>query len=481
MRRRILVLLVPSTALALLLVGAWIQASVRDDLTERLDQTLLVAAHGVAAAIEVEVDGSVEFELEGSAPLPFDEPDRAFYVVRSPGEEVVASSLAKAPSPFRASEAAPTFGTYSRGPQTFRTCTISVVREPEDDEEDQEEWLAAHPGQPLPRIEAMRFSVTTAHSTAGLDRAREGLQRGLLLGFGLLFGCLLVLPWGIVTWALLSLKRLSAEAEQVGPERPTARLQEKGTDCEVAPLVRSFNRALDRLETAYRREKKFTEDAAHELRTPVAAIRAQSEVALRAPREPTRLREALESIHGVSLRMGEMLESLLALARFQGGASIDRKPTDLAEVVREAMHLHSPFAQARGVKLEGNLPASVIVDGNEPLLLECVSALLHNGVRYTAAGGRVDVELSAGPPPSVSVVDTGIGIPDEEVEKIFDRFYRVDRSRSRADGGTGLGLAIAREIAHLHGGELRVRSRLGKGSRFTLVMASKRSPAPRSP
>ena len=103
--------------------------------------------------------------------------------------------------------------------------------------------------------------------------------------------------------------------------------------------------------------------------------------------------------------------------------------------------------------------------------------LLHNAVRYTAAGGRVDVELSPGPPPSISVVDTGIGIAEEEVEKIFDRFHRVDRSRSRAEGGTGLGLAIAREIAHLHDAEIRVESQFGKGSRFTLVLDSGRNPA----
>lgn len=143
-------------------------------------------------------------------------------------------------------------------------------------------------------------------------------------------------------------------------------------------------------------------------------------------------------------------------------------PVELAAIAREALHSHTPAANAKGVHLTAALSAPIPVRGDPLLLLECLSNLIENAVRYTPPGGGVRVGGMPDPQPVVWVEDDGIGISEEHRERIFDRFYRVDPARSRSNGGCGLGLSIAQEIARLHGGEIQVTSRSGKGSRFEL-------------
>ncbi|MEW6487554.1 MAG: ATP-binding protein [Thermodesulfobacteriota bacterium] len=471
-RRRILLPLLPLVALALLVTAGGIYGSVRRDLLEALDRELLVLARSVGAAVEVEPWGEVELELELLEGLGFaSEADGPFYVIRDAGGALVAASRDPAPGPHAGEEEGPWFEQEVLGGRTYRLCTLRVEKAPEDDEVERRGWLAANPGREVPEAGPQLFWVTAGHPMDGPEETLRMLRYRLYLGFGALLVVLAVFPAWFVSRALQALRRLSAEADGVGPLTIERRLGQQGLDREVEPLVDALNRALDRLAAAYERQKRFTADAAHELRTPLSALRAQCEVVLRRPREPAELRESLEAAHRTALRLGEIVESLLALSRLENGEEkMDRGPVDLAQAAREAVRLNDAAAEVKGVALTADLPESLPAAGHHGLLVECLSNLVENAVRYTPAGGSVRVGGAAAPSPRIVVEDTGVGIPAEDQARIFDRFYRVDKARSRAEGGTGLGLAIAREIARLHGGEVTVKSQAGKGSRFEVSL-----------
>ena len=288
-------------------------------------------------------------------------------------------------------------------------------------------------------------------------------------GFGGLFVALALLPTWIISRALKPLEDLSRQADGIRPNDPSVRLPETGVADEIRGLVQALNRALERLGAAYERQKRFSADAAHELRSPLAAVQTECEVALRRPRPAEDLRGALERVLCRVRKLAVMVEDLLRLSRLQNGVLPgDREEIDLAFVAAEAAALHRATAQAKDVALEVRTEGPVWVRGDPGLLEEAVSNLVENAVRYTPPGGRVEVRVRPGPPPAVEVTDTGPGIPAEHLPRIFERFYRVDPSRSRADGGSGLGLAIVREIARLHGAEVRVESETGGGSTFCL-------------
>ena len=471
-RRRILLPLLPLLALALASTAASIYALVRGDLGVALDRELAILARGAASAVDVELGGELEFETGAVETLGFPpQVGGPFYVIRDDDGNLVASSLDPAPGPYAGDGDRPRFALTSLEGRTYRLCTLRVERAPEDDWEDRRNWEAAHPGQPLPAPEPRAFWVTAGRPTEEVEEALRALRYRLCLGFGGLFLVVAVLPVWLVSRALGGLRRLSSGADRIGPETADRRLATEGVDREVRPLVDALNRALARLVEAYERQKRFTADAAHELRTPLSSLRAHCEVTLRRPRQAAQLREALESAHRAALQLGDLVGSLLALSRLEAGReTVDRGPLDLAEVAKEAVRLNAAAAATKGVALAVELSEPLPAAGHHGLLVECISNLVENAVRYTPAGGSVRVEGAWAPSPRIVVEDTGVGIPEEDQARIFDRFYRVDKARARAQGGTGLGLAIAREIARLHGGEVTVRSQPGRGSRFEVTL-----------
>ena len=465
-RRRILAPLLPLTALALAAVAVGIFAAVRRDLVGALDRTLLATARGVAAGVDVDVDGTFDFDLE----TEFDpEGGRRFYLVTDEGGGVLASSLPGPPARISPPAGTPAFRDMDLAGRRYRVCLVAVERRPGADEEDRRDWLRDHPGEALPEAGPRTFWVAVGSTTAGLDATLAAVGTEIVAGFGVLFAVLVLVPAWVVGRALAPLRDLSAQADAVGPDAPRARLDDRGTPKEVGGLVAALNRALDRLAEAYERQKRFTADAAHELRTPLTTLRTQCEVALRRARDAGELRETLEGVHRTVLRLTGLVEGLLRLTRLQNGRDrSEMRPVDLCSVVRDAARVHEAAARAKGIDLAVELPSAIPVAGDPVLLEECVSNLMENAVRYTPAGGRVRVRASGRPAPAVRVEDTGIGIPPEHIPGIFDRFHRVDPSRSRGEGGTGLGLAIAREIARLHGGDIIVESTPGRGSRFEI-------------
>jgi two-component system sensor histidine kinase TctE len=218
---------------------------------------------------------------------------------------------------------------------------------------------------------------------------------------------------------------------------------------EALPLIDEINGLLKRLDTVFEGQKRFTADAAHQMRTPLAGLAAQTDLAL-GQDNPAPTTHALMQIKTVSKRLNHLIHQLLLLSRSEAAGSHTLfEPVDLREIASEVVLENAPIALQKHMDLGFEGEANpVTIHGNRQLLQELLSNLVDNALRYTPAGGKITVRLQAGPPVSLSVEDNGPGIPLEERERVFDRFHRVDRAN--AVEGTGLGLAIVQQIARTH-------------------------------
>jgi signal transduction histidine kinase len=218
--------------------------------------------------------------------------------------------------------------------------------------------------------------------------------------------------------------------------------------------------------------RDFVVNASHELKTPVTGIQTLAEalqVTLR--NDPDRAPALVTQLNGEAERLVRLVSDLLDLRRLEERGPLERVPVDLAELVRRAVAEAVPRAEQRGVELSVDGPDRAFVSGLPGDLELIVENLVANGVKYNRPGGRVDVSLEAAHGTYVlRVTDTGIGIPQHDLGRIFERFYRIDSARSRETGGTGLGLSIVRHAAELHGGTISVESLLGEGTTFTVTL-----------
>jgi len=217
--------------------------------------------------------------------------------------------------------------------------------------------------------------------------------------------------------------------------------------------------------------RDFVANASHEMKTPISGIQALAEALVTTldRDDHDRSRELAGQLASEAARMGRLITELLSLRRLEDDGLRATAPVDLAAVVRDELDRIAETARARDIEVVRDLPETAVVIGSEPDLHLMVTNLLENAVRYNRDAGRIDVELRPQEGTwHLEVVDTGIGIPRQDLDRIFERFYRVDVARSRASGGTGLGLAIVRHAAERHGGAVRVRSILGEGSTFTV-------------
>ncbi len=262
---------------------------------------------------------------------------------------------------------------------------------------------------------------------------------------------------------------ITRAAQSIGIENLSQRLEVPPTGDELARLSETWNSMLDRLEAAVKRLSQFTADASHELRTPITLIRATAELTLRRERSAETYREALRHIIEDADRTTRLIEDLLLLARADAGLpSLPLDRVELMPLVREVCEQGQILAQARQVEISAEAPEQpVFVDANDPALRRLLLLLVDNAVKYTLAGGRITVEVGmelSGA--TVTVRDTGIGIPDSALPHVFERFYRVEESRNREAGGAGLGLSIAQWIAERHHARLEAESVVGHGSAF---------------
>lgn len=265
------------------------------------------------------------------------------------------------------------------------------------------------------------------------------------------------------------LRGLADAARRIGRGDLGARV-EVGGDDEVGEVARTFNTMADELRRADEGRRQLLADIAHELGTPLTVLQANVEGMLDGVVETSP--EKLAALHTQVQILARLTKDLrdLSLAQ-QGRLPLDRRPLDLAALVREVADLSRPVAEDKGVGMEVSAGASLMAWADRDRMAQVLHNLLANAVRYTESGGRV--AISAGRSDGdvqVEVTDTGVGIPPDELPHVFDRFYRVDRSRSRATGGAGLGLAVVKYLVEAHGGRVWVHSTPGAGSTFGFAL-----------
>jgi signal transduction histidine kinase len=241
---------------------------------------------------------------------------------------------------------------------------------------------------------------------------------------------------------------------------------------ELAVLAAAFNELLGRLDKSFDTMHRFVADASHELRTPLSVIRGEADVALTQERGPSEYRQSLAVILDESRLLSRLVEDLLNLARADAGRlTLQVRSFYFSDLLADCYRSVQGLAKARGVALECRTSGDVAFTGDEDLLRRLVVNLLDNGIRYTPAGGTVTAEVDAQPTGvRLRIMDTGIGISPDATAHVFERFFRTDNARSRADGGFGLGLSIVKSIAESHQGTVEVESRPAKGSTFTVVL-----------
>ena len=286
---------------------------------------------------------------------------------------------------------------------------------------------------------------------------------------GVLFVASLGVGWVVAGRVLRPIGRITAVARDIQATDLSRRIELPGPEDELKQLADQFDAMLARLDAAFAAQRQFTADASHELRNPLAIIRTNVDVALADPHaDPDELRHTITVVKRASDRMARLVDDLLALARRQE-PTLEHEPVDLGVAVTEASDDFVVPAAARNIVLDRAIAPGVVVTGDRDALKRAVANLLDNAVRLAPAGSRIRLATdSEGDRAWIAVADEGPGISPEDQPHVFDRFWRADKARSRADGGTGLGLAIVRQIAQSHGGSIRLQSKVGVGSSFVI-------------
>jgi heavy metal sensor kinase len=263
---------------------------------------------------------------------------------------------------------------------------------------------------------------------------------------------------------------MTEQARQITSESLGRRLPNPNPHDELGQLATVFNETLRRLENSFESLRCFTADASHELRTPLTALRSVGEIALRESGDAETLRDTIGSMLEEAQRLHDLADTLLTLARVEGGRIPLRKETvGVGTVVAEVCESLEVLASEKGQRLDLAAAPGLFVEADPVLLRQAVVNLVHNAIRHSPDRSTVRVDVfSEGDDAVVEVADEGPGIAPEHREKVFERFYRIDKARSRAEGGAGLGLALAKLSVELNGGAIDLRSELGKGSRFRI-------------
>jgi signal transduction histidine kinase len=286
---------------------------------------------------------------------------------------------------------------------------------------------------------------------------------------GVLFVASLGVGWVVAGRVLAPIGRITAVARDIQATDMSRRIRLPGPEDELKQLADTFDAMLARLDAAFGAQRQFVADASHELRNPLAIIRTNADVALADPdASPDELRQTIATVKRAGDRMSLLVDDLLALARRQQ-PTLEHEPVDLGAAVAEASDDFMVPAETRDIVLDRAIAPGVVVTGDREALKRVVANLLDNAVRLAPAGTRIRLATgSEGNRAWIAVADEGPGISPEDQPHVFDRFWRADKARARADGGAGLGLAIVRQVVESHGGEVRLHSKVGVGSSFVV-------------
>jgi heavy metal sensor kinase len=319
-----------------------------------------------------------------------------------------------------------------------------------------------------PAVDGVRYIVEVGAPMAAVEAMLH--QFLVLLAIGLPVAVLVAIGGGylLVGRALAPVDQIARKAEQITQHNLSERLPVAHTAEELERLSLSLNLMIGRLEDALLNSTRFVADASHELRTPLTAMRAELESLASDIRQKPELRETLGSLLEEVERLTRIVEQLFALSRLDAGeAQTEWVQFDLAELAVTTAEQMSLLAEDKGITVTCDAIQRVMIDGDRARLKQVVVNLLDNAIKYTPAKGAIHLGVAAANGHVVlEVSDNGIGIPSDALPHVFDRFFRVDKARTRDPGGAGLGLAIVKSISTAHGAQLEVESGNGSGSRF---------------
>ena len=442
---------------ALALFSSFVYIRMAQSLAESVDRALRLAVSQLAAEVDFrggKVTSNNEL-LEDISNTPLVEQGFSFRLLNESGQTV------QEYGPYYRALPQPQVNfTTPDQPGVFATFTDSATR---------------HPVRvytvPLVEDNQVRGAIQVAQNLNVVGQTLNQLLVTLLIGGPLLVVIAGVGGYFLAARALAPIDKITRTARQISAADLSARLNLPNTDDEAGRLASTFDSMLARLDDAFRRERQFTADASHELRTPLAAIQTIISSTLARRRAPAEYEQALIDLSQETEQMRTLTEGLLHLARNDA----TRQPTkfeqvDLSILLKDVVDSLRPLAEDKGLEMIDNVPTDgLTLMGDSDGLIRLFVNLLANAVKYTEQG---HITISAKPENgkllAVTVSDTGVGIAPDHLSHIFDRFYRVDESRSK--DGSGLGLAIGLNIARAHGGNIAVESTAGKGTTFTVEL-----------
>ena len=445
--------------------GTFVYFSLKHGLEASIDDSLRLSASQAITTINVE-DGQIDF----SDALPENDPTLS---LRERGLTLrildPAGQVLQAFGPYRALPVEPSCLAAAQAGQSG----FATLNGPSE-------------GDPVrvytePVVESGRLVgvVQVAQSLEGVGETLERLLSALLLGGPLLVLVAALGGYLLAARALAPIDHITRTARRISAQDLSARLNLPATKDEVGRLATTFDEMLARLDDSFRRERRFTADASHELRSPVTAILGQAEFALSRARTPTDYQAILTRIRQEAERMQRLIGRMLTLARVETGRHpLHIAPTDIPRLLNTLVDTLQPQAAAKGLTLNVTTPAALTIATDADSLTQILLNLLENAIHYTDQG---HVDLVATPSADslqIRVSDTGQGIPPEHLPHLFQPFYRVDPSRSQSRGNVGLGLTLTYELAQLLGGQIEVTSQPQVGTTFTLVLPNRRVYSP---
>ncbi|MBI5328515.1 MAG: HAMP domain-containing protein [Deltaproteobacteria bacterium] len=325
------------------------------------------------------------------------------------------------------------------------------------------------------------FPLMDKHTVVGILQIGAPLQEAVNVINTLFYVLAVVIPFavilgGIAGWffskkVLGQVDDITSMAKKIEAGSLNERLNVSGPKDELGRLAETFNDMIARLELSFKQQKQFTADASHELKTPLTVLKGEMEIALKTEKTVEGLQEAIRSNLEEVNKMSAIVRNLLDLARIDSRIKLPKDKVSLNEIMEKIFNQTMQLAKYKGVDMKIIKNEEVVVVGDILRIGQLVFNLIDNAIKYTVKDGKIEISLEQeGDWAIITVLDTGIGIAQEDIPYIFDRFYRVDKARTSVEGGVGLGLSICKEIVDAQDGRIEVESAVGKGSIFRVYL-----------
>jgi heavy metal sensor kinase len=437
--------------IVLILFGTFVFISMRQGLANSIDDSLLVSTSQAIAAVNTE-SGQIDFSenLPNTSAAALRERGLTIRILSSDGR------VLQSVGPYQnLSIDSVSIKSASTGNSGFSTIAIT--------ESDPIRIYTA----PIMENQHLVAVIQVMQSLAALYDTLDRLLLVLLISIPVLLIVSAFSGYLLAARALAPIDHITQAAQKISTEDLSARLNLQGSDDEIGRLATTFDSMLARLEEGFKRERQFTSDASHELRTPLAAMQAILNVTRERVRAPEEYETALDDLSEETNQLQALTEDLLYIARGDVRLTMPHEVVNLSNLLTDVIESLRPMAEAKGLHLEQDIQSNLDIQGDSDALIRAFVNLIDNAIKYTDVGEvRVTTVRGAEKNLDITISDTGRGIPPEHLPHIFERFYRVDESRTTQ--GFGLGLAIVQEIVHTHRGTIEASSRIGSGTVFRL-------------